>query len=284
MNLAIISDIHSNYVALETCLEYLKERAIDEVIFLGDYVSDCPYPQKTLALIDIIKKTYRCRFIRGNREDYQINHHDNHNDSWKVSTNSGSLLYTYQNLTSENLEFFRSCDITDTIKLSGYPSITICHGSPLYNHELLHRASELADKYLKSLKTDILICGHTHIQDKYTAYSKTLINPGSVGIPIGSNGKAQFAILHGVDGRWEEEFLSLDYDIEKLIDSFETSGFTKATKVYAKIMSKELRTGHNYLLDCLSLIRKRTSENGEILDPMDIPEKYFEEAVEQLGL
>ena len=40
MKLAVIGDIHSNHVALETCIAHALERAVDEFLFIGDYISD----------------------------------------------------------------------------------------------------------------------------------------------------------------------------------------------------------------------------------------------------
>ncbi|GAA4653819.1 hypothetical protein GCM10023142_09570 [Anaerocolumna aminovalerica] len=58
MNIAILSDIHSNYTALNTCIEHALHRGIIHFIFLGDYVSDCPYPQKTMNLLYELQDNY----------------------------------------------------------------------------------------------------------------------------------------------------------------------------------------------------------------------------------
>ncbi|HAN21737.1 MAG TPA: hypothetical protein DCP51_08725 [Clostridiales bacterium] len=50
MKIALLADIHSNYVALEACLHYIDSNHFDGIVFLGDYISDCPYPQKKLNL------------------------------------------------------------------------------------------------------------------------------------------------------------------------------------------------------------------------------------------
>ena len=44
MRIAVISDIHSNYIAFKTIIDDIKKENIDEIIFLGDYVTDGPYP------------------------------------------------------------------------------------------------------------------------------------------------------------------------------------------------------------------------------------------------
>ena len=40
--LALISDVHGNYKALEAFLEYIEEHPVDGIICLGDYVTDSP--------------------------------------------------------------------------------------------------------------------------------------------------------------------------------------------------------------------------------------------------
>ena len=44
--MALISDVHGNYKALEAFLEYIGERPADGVICLGDYVTDSTYPER----------------------------------------------------------------------------------------------------------------------------------------------------------------------------------------------------------------------------------------------
>ena len=51
MKLAVFSDIHSNRVALEACFREAERRRADMWIFLGDYVSDCAFPHRTMELL-----------------------------------------------------------------------------------------------------------------------------------------------------------------------------------------------------------------------------------------
>ena len=38
MKIGIISDIHSNIIALKACISYMKSAPCDEYLFLGDYM------------------------------------------------------------------------------------------------------------------------------------------------------------------------------------------------------------------------------------------------------
>ncbi len=46
---------------------------------------------------------------------------------------------------------------------------------------------------------------------------KTVLNPGAVGVPLESNGKAQYMLCTGVNEKIKTEFVSLRYDTERVI-------------------------------------------------------------------
>ena len=108
LDYAVFSDIHGNHSALQACLDYAVGRGITNFVLLGDYVTDCPNPQKTMELIYVLKQYFNTYIIRGNREDYLLNYRKDGTGRWKKGSASGSLLYTYQNLTDEDFNFFDS--------------------------------------------------------------------------------------------------------------------------------------------------------------------------------
>ena len=72
MKLAVISDVHGNYKALEGFLKYIEEHPVDGIVCLGDYVTDSPYPLRTMKLLYGMMEAYDCYMLRGTREDYLI--------------------------------------------------------------------------------------------------------------------------------------------------------------------------------------------------------------------
>ena len=60
MKVAVISDIHSNFKAFEAFLNYIEEHPVDAIIGLGDYVTDMPYPRRTLDMLYDLMKRYPC--------------------------------------------------------------------------------------------------------------------------------------------------------------------------------------------------------------------------------
>lgn len=282
--IAVIGDIHSNYVAFEKCIEHTLKQNPDEFLFLGDYISDCPYPQKTMEIVYEMDKNYRCRFIRGNREDYMLNHRKNPGERWTYSSASGSLLYTYENLTERDFRFFESLDMKGYYEKAGYPPFRYCHGSLVRSNEILEPDGENTVQLMKSLDVDLLVSGHVHFQEEKNYDGKKILHPGAVGVSWYFDGKTQYMVLHGTKAGWEAEFFRLAYDVEKIVADFETSGLNQKAPAWSKITIHTLRTGTDYNLACLRRASKLCEEaEGSVTWP-DIPEKYWQQALQEYGI
>ena len=284
MKIAVIGDIHSNHVALETCIRHALDKKAEEFIFLGDYISDCPYPQKTMKIIYEMDRRYRCFFIRGNREDYMLGYRNSKEKNWIPCSASGNLLYTYENLTSEDLDFYEGLSIEGIYEKPGYPPFRYCHGSLTSSNELLIPENENMEKVISDLDVDLLISGHTHIQESKIYGDKKLIHPGSVGIPWYHEGKSQYMILHGSKTGWEEEFFRLPYDVNLVKEEFENSGIMEMAHYWSKLNIHALETGDDYTTPCLQLAMKLCREaEGNVTWPY-IDEKYWKMAAENFGI
>lgn len=88
--------------------------------------------------------------------------------------------------------------------------VLFCHGSPRNDAEAMtpYTASSEIEKMLVGTPERTIVCGHTHVQFTCLRDGVRIVNPGSVGLPMGEVG-AQWAIL-GPD----VEFLTTPYDLE----------------------------------------------------------------------
>lgn len=282
MKLAVMGDIHGNHIALETCINHALEKGADEFLFLGDYISDCPYPQKTMHILYEMQRKYCCYFIRGNREDYMLEHRKNPQERWTYSSASGNLLYTYTNLSKEDLDFYENMNIHEMYIKEGYSVFRYCHGSLTSSKELLLPDNPNMENIMKNLDVDLLISGHTHIQESKIYGKRKLIHPGSIGLPWYYNGKTQYMILHSSDNYfgWEEEFIQLEYDVDSVKEEFKTSGLLQKAPFWAKLVIHTLETGEDYSTLCLQLAMSLCKEKEGIVKWPDISEKYWETAYE----
>lgn len=281
-NIAVLSDIHGNYIALQRCLDYAIDRGVDTFLFLGDYLGELAYPQKTMDIVYSLKDQYPCFFVKGNKEEYWINY-EKEPKGWKeYDSTTGSLYYTYYNLRVEDLQFFKSLSFKEELAFDGLPPMTICHGSPRKVNEKLLPNNENTFLIMEENASDYILCGHTHIQGKIGRYGKVVLNAGSVGVPMYSNGKTQFMIGKGMQDRWDYEFISLEYDIENVIADLHTSGLSSKAPYWCKVTETLLRTGeisHGTVLARAMTLCKDTF--GECSWP-NIPEECWEQAVKEL--
>lgn len=282
VNIAVLSDIHSNYVALQTCIEYAANKGINTFIFLGDYVGDLAYPQKVMDILYALNEKYKCFFIKGNKEDYWINYETNGEQGWKEYDSTTGVLYdTYHNLKQRDLQFFKSLSHSEELNFEGLLPITICHGSPDSANEKLLPDSEKSLSLIEKDPNDIILCGHTHLQGIIEHKGKIALNPGSVGVSLHSNGRAQFMILRGMQDKWDYEFIGLKYDAEKVIADLYSSGLSEKAPYWCSVSEHLLRTGeisHGTVLTRAMALCK--SKFGECNWP-NVPEECWRQAVKE---
>ena len=267
MRVAVISDIHGNYKALEAFLSYIEEHSVDAIIGLGDYVTDSPYPQRTLSMIYEMEKKYPCYLLRGNREEYLLDNRGQ-DQGWHICSPNGALYYTYRNVTPADLDWMEAMPSERVLQLKDCPALTMCHGAPGVMRGNFQFDEPLREQSMEQLQTRYLLGGHTHHQELNCLFGKTYLNPGSLGMPIDEQGRhAQFALMEGNSQSWEIELLTIDYDVEGFLRDFRESGIEEYGLYLTKAVEKTLVTGHNYfyysVCEACKISRKALPDTSE---------------------
>lgn len=261
LEIAVLADIHGNYLALKACLDCARRRGIRHFLFLGDYITDHAYPQRVLEQLYEIKSRYDCRFIRGNREEYMIGYRAN-------GEKQGD----------------------------GTPPLTYCHGSPARTKaRIANDPAEL--EQMASLSEGFLIAGHTHRFRRFWVQGKQIVCAGSVGIPTANRSRrsgpkagesakiAQMVLLRPVQGTWRAELLCIPYDWQGAIDNLKTSGLTRRAPVWAAMLRHAVLTGE----DPFSAVPERAAElyreeAGKQAGWAQVPEGYWRRAAGEFGI
>lgn len=283
MDIAVLSDIHGNYAALERCMAFALKRGIGKFLFLGDYIGELAYPQKTMKMLYEIREKYDCTFVRGNKEDYWIGRRSKGGCEWRDNdSTTGMLLYAYSHLTDADIDWFEAMPTARNIYIEGCEPFTICHGSPDRTNEDMIPDTDRIREIMDQSAAKLIVCGHTHRQGRYEYNGKTVLNPGSLGMPLGSGGRSQFLILHSNETDWEGEFVSLDYDTDVIISDMKAEALDRKAPYWNYVAERVLRDGKisngTVLAKAMELCRMET---GECAWPR-IPEKYWEQAVKVL--
>lgn len=281
--LALIGDIHGNYKALEAFFAYIEKKEVDGIICLGDYVTDSPYPQRTLSMLYEMQKKYPCEMVRGNREEYLIDNFHNPK-GWKPSSASGALYYTAQHVTEEDIRYFESLPSVKKLSFCDCPPTLLCHGTPSDTRGNVMENPALKEEALRELEEDYLFGGHDHHQELDSMFGKTYLNPGSLGFAIDGRGRhAQFAMLEtketGGKISYQSELVSIPYDVDSFLKDFTEAGLDECGMVLNRGIKKTLTTGINYfymaVCEAVRISGKPT---------MEIPEAVWQQAAERVGI
>lgn len=285
IDIAILSDIHSNYIALERCMEYAVSHEISRFLFLGDYVGELAYHERTMELLFSYKEKYDCVFIRGNKEDYWIKQRRESRNDWKeFDSTTGALWYAYNHLKSKDINFFESLPIVSRVQFDGFPTLIACHGSPYAANEDMRAGEERTKEIMDTVEASVILSGHTHIQSRFQHQGRILLNPGSVGLSSQAGGQSQFMILHGKNGCWKEEFVSLEYDRLSAIEQLSESGLAERASGWCRVTKRQLQ-GTRPEITHTEILKRVTElchqETGKWSWP-DLPEKYWDMALAEL--
>ncbi|MBD5518576.1 MAG: hypothetical protein HDR07_08840 [Lachnospiraceae bacterium] len=114
--------------------------------------------------------------------------------------------------------------------------------------------------------------------------NKKILHPGAVGVSWYFDGNTQYMILHGGESGWDAEFFQLEYDVEKIVKDFESSGLLEKAPYWSKITIHTLRTGNDFNLACLNRAMQLCEEAEGTVTWPDISEKYWQQAVREFGI
>lgn len=246
MRVALLADIHSNHMAFEAVLEDLKDKNIDEVYLLGDYLFGGHGSNETVDLLMGLKES--C-IISGNI-DVLIGAIESEAE-WVYPVSK----QIYESLGDERLSFMKSLEATLTLDLGGL-KVHLCHNPsdlemfqlthPIkreHNKPNIHGLNELS----KTFEHDVCLFGHYHLFMDETVNGKRFICPGSVGLPFNGESTAQYMILEIMNGDIVTFNQSVNYDLEAYIEGFERHGYLEAHHNWSNKIIKSLITGHCHM-------------------------------------
>jgi predicted phosphodiesterase len=220
-----ISDPHANLPALKAVVAGLKKQRVDEIYGLGDFVGYGSRPNECVELI----RSEQIFCLKGN--------HDAAASDTKITTHFNpialrAIKWTANRLLDENKKFLSSLPIKRSFELEGGDVVELVHGSllnPLNGY--IREMPEIVGNF-GAMSGRYLIFGHTHRPSVYftnklgshlpatfrntpqlelSAFTKYLINPGSVGQPRDGDPRASFMIFD--EKSRGLEIFRVDYDV-----------------------------------------------------------------------
>lgn len=213
---AVISDLHANLEATESCFEEIDKIKPDKIICLGDLIDYCAQPNE---VIDIARR--RCDIILlGNHDEAQLNYQIAEGFTQNALISS---VHTRSVLKKGNKDFISSLPRSHSEN-----NLLFVHGAPCYLPEYGYIIDEHdARENFSYFKESICFVGHSHLPvvfeenngkikiaepgtlDKASRY---IINIGSVGQPRDGDPRLAFGLFD--TEQFEFKQIRINYDIE----------------------------------------------------------------------
>lgn len=137
---------------------------------------------------------------------------------------------------------------------------------------------------LREISAPMVLCGHTHLRAVNIVEGKRVVNPGSCGLPLGTPGRTQFALLRLEADAWREEMLEASYDAAAAVRELEESGLTRRAPVWTAMTREVLLTGVGHFDRVLIRARELYEQETGTGRFSQISEKYWEQAAAEAGV
>lgn len=283
--LAVLADIHGNLAALEAVIDDVKQHRIDGIVVAGDLTGG---PQDVQVIQRL--RSLGSRMIRGNRDEYLLNFDKHVGKHWAF------LRCLYHRLDNDTLDFIASLPEQRVIEMDSTRPIRVVHGSPQSSQDMLlperdpdtlrvfGQAGLLSPNWsparsvsttLDEINENVLVCGHTHISWVQKHGEKLALNPGSVGLPINADPRAQYAILTWQSSQWQVEHRALPYDIGRTQAAYHENGLLEKGGGFARACLLNIQTGQNVAGRLIEHARQVAAQAGFERDAI-LPDSVWE--------
>jgi len=208
MKIAIVSDLHANYDALQSLPD-----DYDELWVLGDLVNYGPEPAEVIAFI----RAKASVAVRGNH-DHSVGFGEDPRCAERFREMAAATRrWTESILSAQDKQYLKELPLTATVQ-RGTKHFYLCHAlpsDPLFGY--CARDSSRWFTEVKQTTADILLVGHTHIPYARKINRQVIVNPGSLGQPKSGSPLAQYIA-------WEDgklSFCSFEYPVEETVAKIE---------------------------------------------------------------
>lgn len=188
MKVAVISDVHGNYPALQAVLKDIETEGVDQVYCLGDLVG-------YYCMIDEVIDTLREKNIpslMGNH-DFALCFAGGVIERSKTCTRV--LGRQLQDIRPDNRDWLSQLPQDLSFRLDGR-SFFCVHGG--LQDPVDEYIREISEAYFTrhAFRHEVLVSGHTHQLRNEQHGSFAYLNPGSVGQPRDGNPAAAYLLIH----------------------------------------------------------------------------------------
>lgn len=218
--IAILSDIHGNFPALEACLKQIERERCQEIFVLGDSIGIGPYVNETLDRLlsrkDVVMLlgNHEQQLIHGIQSELrsmsrgELQHH-----RWVKQVMKPEYLAKLKNIKMQETRTYGET----TVRMQHYAYMT----QGKFHSALKDPTAEALDGLFSVSHAELVLYGHSHCKsDVFSARSNTrYLNPGALG--TSGQGIARYLILQFSTAGYAVHWESVPYDLALVLQEME---------------------------------------------------------------
>ena len=230
MRIALISDIQGNLTALEAALADIDRHGVDRIICLGDVALEGPQPRETIRRLHDLD----IPVIMGNTDQWLLNPIPPGTGDEERQEESAIEQWTAAQLDTTDREIVMGYQATLALDFGDGFTLLCYHGSPRGFYDRIEPDTPLddLDRWFAAQRALVNAGGHTHEPMIRRYGSSTLVNPGSVGLPLVkpmggsaiSPAWAEYALVERSKGTLSITLLRVAYSLDELAAAARASG------------------------------------------------------------
>lgn len=229
--IAVLADIHGNALALEAVLADVRNRGVARLVNLGDTFYGPLDPAGTWQILQHLN----IPTILGNQDRILL-------EAGAQWENVPTFTAAIEGIGANGMAWLRS--LPANLKMD---DILLTHGTPEDDMKYLMEDTSTglpAMRNWQDVEKDmdpeaenctLVLAGHSHHPGMLSDGNRTVVNPGSVGLPAYSDDApphimasgtphAKYCVAGRTDAGWDVEFVSVEYDWDQAADMAKSNG------------------------------------------------------------
>ncbi|WP_324668380.1 metallophosphoesterase family protein [Geochorda subterranea] len=205
MRIAVFSDIHGNWRAMEAVLADLDGRA-DVVVCGGDVAWGGPWPDRVIEAL----KAGGWPVVLGNTDVAAADESVARHEPW--------ARWARERLREHHLTFLSSLSLQQQLETPAGP-VLVVHSTPADPFAKLPAPSDGAglERLFGQAGVPLVVHGHDHLPSQARLSGVMVVGAGAVGLPLDGDPRACYVVVTAEPGGFTVEHRRVAYDVEAAV-------------------------------------------------------------------
>ncbi len=230
MRIAVLSDVHGNLLALDSCLADLASQGgADAIAVAGDLCLDGPKPKKVLQRLEEVG----AQCVRGNTDRYLS---EATRDGAFGPMEAAQIAWTRRELGERWLSWLRELPFAMRIG-EDENQLLIVHANPRNDEDQIWPDADESrlEHFIAGEQASAIAFGHLHLPYARIWRGKLLVNVASAGLPKDGDPRACYAIFTERHGGWQVKHRRVPFDVKKVATQLASCGIPESEELIATL-------------------------------------------------